>query len=129
MVHPLRLLRIALEAERLRLGLHAGRTVRRAVMGCIGLVLLVGAFGFGHVAAWYWLRETLVPKYVALIFAGTDLLFALLLFVLASRSTAGLAEVEALAVRRRALDDATDALRISAVIGRLLGQLLRSPPR
>jgi hypothetical protein len=128
-VHPLRLLRIALEAERLRLGLHAGRTVRRAVMGCIALALLFGALGFGHVAAWYWLRETLVPKYVALIFAGADLLLALLLFLLAFRSAPGLAEVEALAVRRRALDDATDALRISAVLGRLLGLLLRSPPR
>jgi hypothetical protein len=128
-VHPLRLLRIALEAERLRLGLHASRTVRRAVMGCIALILLLGALGFGHVAAWYWLREYLAAQYVALIFAGTDLLFALLLFLLASRSTPGLAEVEALAVRRQALDNATDAVRISAVLGQLLGHLLRSPPR
>ena len=128
-VHPLRLVRIALEAERLRLGLHAKRTAGRVVMGSIALALLLGALGFGHIAAWFWLRDYLAGQYVALIFAGIDLLFALLLFLLAFRSSPGLAEVEALAVRRRALESATETLRISALLARLFEHWLRSPPR
>jgi hypothetical protein len=128
-VHPLRLVRIALEAEQLRLGLHARRTASRVVMGSVALALLLGALGFGHVAAWYWLRVYLQAQYVALIFAGIDLLFALLLFLIAFRSSPGLAEVEALAVRRRALESATEALSLSALLVRLVEQWFRSPPR
>jgi hypothetical protein len=125
-VNPLRLLRIALEAERLRIGLHARRTAGRVVMGSIALALLLGGLGFGHVAAWYWLRSYLLGQYVALIFTGVDLLLALLLFLLAFRSAPGLAEVEALAVRRRALEQAGESLTITALIFRVLEQLLRS---
>ncbi|MGA3003240.1 MAG: hypothetical protein ABSE20_16125 [Acetobacteraceae bacterium] len=128
-MHPLRLLRIALEAERLRMGLHARRVAGRVVMGSIALVLLLGGLGFGHVAAWFWLRSYLAGQYVALIFAGVDLVIALLLFLVAFRSSPGLAEVEALAVRRRALESATEALSISALMLRLLEQLLRSRSR
>jgi hypothetical protein len=128
-VHPLRLLRIALEAERLRIGLHARRTAGRVVMGSIALALLLGALGFGHVAAWFWLQSYLAGQYVALIFVGIDLLSALLLFLLAFRSAPGLAEVEALAVRRRALAQAGESLTITALIVRVLEQLMRSRPR
>jgi hypothetical protein len=128
-MHPLRLLRIAFEAERLRIGLHIRRTAARVAMGIVALVLVVGALGFGHVAAWYWLRQYMVGQYVALIFAGIDLLLALLLFLLAFRSSPGLAEVEALAVRRNALESATQAVSLSALIVRLVQQLTRSRPR
>jgi uncharacterized membrane protein len=128
-VHPLRLLRIALEAERLRIGLHVRRTAARIVMGIIALVLVLGALGFGHIAAWYWLREHMAGQYVGLIFAGTDLLFALLFFVLAFRSSPGLGEIEALAVRRRALESATESLSMSALVIRLVQQLTRSRRR
>jgi len=111
------------------MGLHAKRAAGRVAMGCIALALLLGALGFGHVAAWFWLRDYLAGQYVALIFASVDLLFALLLLLLASRSSPGLAEVEALAVRRRALESATETLRISTLLARLLEQWLRSPPR
>jgi hypothetical protein len=113
----------------LRLSQKAKRTVARVVMGCIALALLLGAIGFGHVAAWYWLRGYLVGQYVALIFVGFDLLFALLLGLFALRSAPGMAEVEALAVRRRALEDATETLTISALLIRFFEHLIRSRPR
>ena len=128
-MHPFRLLRIALEAERLRISLHARRTAGRVAMGTIALALLLGGLGFGHVAAWYWLRGYLLGQYVALIFVGVDLLFALVLFLLAFRSSPGLAEVEALAVRRRALEQAGESLTIAALIARVLEQLIRSRRR
>jgi hypothetical protein len=111
------------------MGLHARRVAGRVVMGSIALVLLLGGLGFGHVAAWFWLRSYLAGQYVALIFAGVDLVIALLLFLVAFRSSPGLAEVEALAVRRRALESATEALSISALMLRLLEQLMRSRSR
>jgi hypothetical protein len=127
-MHPLRLVRIAIEAERLRFGLHARRTAGRVVMASIALALLLGGLGFGHVAAWFWLRESLAAQYVAMIFAGIDLLFALLLFLFAFRSSPGLAEREALAVRRRALQQAGDSLTMTALIVRVVQQLVRSRP-
>jgi hypothetical protein len=128
-LHPFRLIRVAIEAEMLRLGLHARRTAGRAVLGCIAVALMLGAIGFGHVAVWFWLRNYLAEQYVALIFAGIDLFLALLLFLLAFRSSPGLAELEALAVRRRALENATQTLSISALLVRLFEQWFRSAPR
>jgi len=128
-MHPFRLLRIAFEAERLRISSHVRRTARRVVMGSIALALLLAALVFGHVAAWYWLRTYMAGQYVALIFVGVELLLALVLFLLAFRSSPGLAEVEALAVRRRALEQAGGSLTITALIVRVLERLFRSRPR
>jgi hypothetical protein len=105
-----------MEAEALRLRLHLKRAATRAVLVSIAVALLLGALAFGHIAAWYWLREYLAAKYVGLIFAGIDLLLALVLALLAAWCRPGEAELEALALRRRALDDATD---FSALLLRL----------
>jgi hypothetical protein len=128
-VHPLRLLRIALEAEQLRIGLHLRRTAIRVVMGSIALTLLLGALGFGHIAAWYWLRTHLLAQYVALIFAGFDLLFALVFFIIAFRSSPGLAEIEATAVRRNALRQAGESVTMTAMLVRVFEVLFRRRSR
>ena len=110
----------------LRLSYQARRTANRFVFGCFAAALLLGAVGFLHVAAWYWLREFLAGKYVALIFGGVDLLVAVILAVLASRSTPGRLELEALDVRRRALDDAAGSLTISSLLVRVIDLLISS---
>jgi hypothetical protein len=125
-VRSLRLLRLAYEAETMRLRHHARRTISRLVLGCFALVLLLGAAAFGHVAAWYWLRTYMAGQYVALIFAGIDLLLAAVLATLAARSTAGHLEVEALEVRRRALDDAAGSLSLMAIAVRVAELVMRS---
>jgi hypothetical protein len=125
-VLPLSLLLIAMEAEMLRLRHQAKRIVRRALIGGVALAMLLGALAFGHLAAWYWLRAVLPGQYVALIFMGTDMLFALGLALLAVRSAPGVVELEALAVRRRALNDAAETMTVSALLIRLIGQLVRS---
>jgi hypothetical protein len=125
---PLRLIRIAMEAEALRLTHQVKRTVVRAALGYTALVLFLGAVAFAHVAAWYWLRDFMAGQYAGLIFAGADLLFALILAILAFRSSPGRVELEALAIRRRALDDAAGSLTVTALLIRLVDQLIRSRP-
>jgi len=90
------------------------------------MALLLAAVGFAHVAVWNWLRQSLAAQYVAAIFAGADLVLALVLGVLAVRSVPGRVELEALAVRRRALEEAAASVTISALIVRLFDQLIRS---
>ena len=60
------------------------------------------ALAFAHLAAWFWLRETLPAHQVALLFAGADLGLAVVVVWLAWRSAPGAAEREAEALRRLA---------------------------
>jgi hypothetical protein len=120
MFRPIRLAGIALSAELLRLRYRARRTATRALMGLFALLLLLGVLFFAHVAAWYWLRQTMPGHFVALIFVGVDLLLALIMGGLASRSSPGMAEVGALAVRDRALEDAAASVSLSALAVRVL---------
>ena len=126
---PLRLLRVALEAEALRLGQQARRTVIRVVLGYFALVLMFGAVAFLHVAAWFWLRTMLPAQTAGLIFAGADLVAGLILMALALRSAPGIVEREALAVRRQALEDAAGSLSVSAMLIQLFGRLFLSRGR
>src|SRR6478752_3012672 len=102
-MHPLRLARIAAEAEGLRLRFVAKRIATRAMLGFIALIFLLGTVTFCHVAAWYWLRQSWQGPQAALILAGADLVLAAILGLLAARSAPGRIELEALAVRQRAL--------------------------
>ena len=114
-MRALRLARIAAEAEGLRLRHSAQRTVVRAILGLIALAFLFGALVFGQIAAWYWLRMSWDRPATALILAGAELVLAAMLGLLAARSSPGRIEVEALAVRRRALESATSSLAFSAL--------------
>ncbi len=116
---PFRLVRIALEAEALRLSHLVRRMAIRVLLACVALALLLGALAFAHVAIWVWLSQSLPTLDVALIFAGADLLLAVVFGVMASRSTPAKVELEALAVRRRALDDAAGSLTLTAMLVRL----------
>lgn len=116
--------RAALRAEGLRMQAQARRTARRAALAAIALLLLSGALIFGHVALWFWLRESLPRAQAAGVLAGGDLLGALLLGGLAALSRPGPAEREARAIRERALDDLTDSLSAPALIWRLIELVL-----
>ena len=119
-MRALRLARVAAEAEGLRLRERMRRTAMRAAFGIVAMGFLAAAVVFAHVAAWFWLRVAWEAQYAALIVAGADLLLAILLALLAARSSPGRIELEALAVRRRAIDSATSTLAFSALAMRLL---------
>jgi len=124
-MRPLRLARVAAEAEGVRLRQLARRTVFRAVCGIVALVFLAGALGFCHFAVWFWLRQSFAPPAAALIIAGGDLLLAIVLGVLAARSSPGRVEVEALAVRRRAVESITGSIALTTLGTQLLGLAIR----
>ena len=119
-MRALRLARVAAEAEGLRLRERMRRTAMRAAFGIVAMGFLAAAVIFAHVAAWFWLRVAWEAQYAALIVAGADLLLAILLAVLAARSSPGRIELEALAVRRRAIDSAASTLAFSALAMQLL---------
>jgi len=119
-MRTLRLARIAAEAEGLRLRSSAQRTVVRAILGLVGLAFLFGALVFGQIAAWYWLRMSWDRPGAALILGGAELVLAAVFGLLAARSSPGRIEVEALAVRRRALESATSGLAFSALVTQLV---------
>jgi uncharacterized membrane protein len=120
MLRPLRLARIAAEAEGLRLRYIARRTAIRAVIGLIALVFLLGALAFFHIAFWFWLRRHFESPATSLIVAGADLLIALLCGLLAARSSPSRLEREALDVRRRALENATSTLAYTTLAAQAL---------
>ena len=93
------------------------------------LCLFLAAFGFLHVAVWCWLAETMPARTVALIIAGGDLLLGLVLGVWAACSGASTAEREALALRRRALENVWGTLSLSALALQVFNLFMRSRPR
>jgi hypothetical protein len=88
---------------------------------------------------WHWsrsaswparLRHYFEPPQSALILAGIDVALAVLLALLAARSTPSRAELEALAVRHRAVEGITASLAFSAIamqLLRLATQFVRRP--
>lgn len=124
-MRSLRLARIAAEAEGLRLRYTAQRTVNRVIMGVLALAFLLGAVIFGHIALWYWLRQWFDRPAAALIIAGGELVLAAILGLLAARSSPGRIEAEALALRRRALENATSGFAVSALLTQLLPLAIR----
>jgi len=105
-VRPVRLARIAAEAEGLRLHRLVRRIFLRAALGVIAFLFLLGAIVFIHIAVWYWLRIGLAQGFYATagILGGADLLVAIILGFAATRSSPSRVELEALEVRRKAIE-------------------------
>ncbi len=119
-MRTLRLARVAAEAEGLRLRYSARRAATRAVLALVALGLFFCALVFLQIAAWYWLRVSWDRPAAALILAGAEVVVAGLLGMLAARSSPGRLEIEALAVRNRALEGATGSLAFSALATQVL---------
>jgi hypothetical protein len=125
-----RLARVAADAELLRLRLRARRAAVRAILALVALGFLAGAAVFCHLALWYWLRHYFEPPQSALILAGIDVVLAIILVLLAARSTPSRTELEALDVRHRAVEGITASLAFSALamqLLRLATQFVRRP--
>ena len=124
-MRPLRLARIAAEAEALRLRHRARRAAIRAMLAVVATAFVIGAVAFLHIAVWSWLRKSWDAPYVALTLAAADLVVAVLLGLLAARAAPSQIELEALAVRERALEGATTAIAWSTLAVQLLRVLNR----
>ena len=124
-MRTLQLARIAAEAEGLRLRKTAQRNGVRMVLGVGALGFVLSAITFCHIAAWCRLIVSWDQPVAALIIAAADLVLAAVLALLAMRSSPRRVEVEALALRRQALDHATTSLTIPALVAPLLPLAVR----
>ncbi len=127
-----RLLQVALQAETLRWKAMATRTVTRVAMAGVALLFLTGALIFAHLAAWVWLRSAQGFSDVATAgsMAGGDLLIGAILLFLAARAGPGRTEVEALELRRQAIQgigSGASLLELLIRLVRIVNLLLRRP--
>ena len=110
------LLRVAAEAELVRLRAMMARQGRRAAFGLVALIFTFGVLTLAEVAGWQALRLQFEPIATTLILLGINLVIAALCGLLAARSSPGHADQEALRVRRQALDAARGSLAFTAAI-------------
>jgi hypothetical protein len=117
-MRPVRLARIAAEAEGVRLRGLATRIATRVVLAVVALVFIIGAIVFAHVAAWYEIRAGLDQTFLITtgIMGGADLLIAIILGLLASRSRPSRVEREALEVRRQAIQGISGTLSVTQML-------------
>ena len=97
------LIRIAAQAEAIRIRRFAKRQITRAVLGVIALIFLAAALGSAHAAGYFGLRSVVAPVFAALIVLGVDIVLCLVCVVLAIGNRPSAVEREALVVRRQAL--------------------------
>lgn len=126
-MRPVRLVRIAAEAEAVRLRGKMQRTAVRAGMGFGALIFLLGVLFFVHMTIWYWLRNTLYWSETAAAATLTllDLVIAILLGVMAMRSTPSRVETEALEVRQNAWQSLVSTMAISTALVPVLRMVVR----
>ncbi len=122
-----RLLRIAAEAEVLRLRRLARRNVIRAVVAAVAGVFFFGALCWFEVATYFWVHLNLGRISSTLIVVGGNLLVALLLLAIAGLAWGrpGRVEIEALEVRERAQQQLEGIASATVALAGPAGRLLR----
>jgi hypothetical protein len=123
-VRSIKLLRLALDAELLRLRAMMARQGRRAIFAAIALIFALAVLALAEATGWLALRHRVESIPATLILLGVNLVIAAIFGVLAARSSPTSTEQEALRVRRQALDAARGALAFTAAVPavtRLLG--------
>ena len=110
------LLKLALDAEILRLRAMAARQGRRAAFGSIALIFSLAVLALAEVAGWQGLRLCVEAIPTTLILLGINFVIAAVFGLLAARSSPGHAEREALQVRQQALDAARGSLFITTAL-------------
>ncbi|HEY0421799.1 MAG TPA: hypothetical protein VGC82_00570 [Rhodopila sp.] len=119
------LLKVAAEAEILRIQFMLKRQGVRAAFGLVALIFVLGVLVLANVAAWQVLRLYIEPIYATLVMLGVNLVIAVIFGILAARSSPSSTERDALQVRQRALREARSSLALGALVP-VAGVLLRS---
>ena len=108
------LVKIAAEAEVLRLRSMLARQARRAAFGVGALIFSLALLALAEIAGWQALRLFVESIPATLMLLVINLVIAAVLAAIAARSSPSHAERELLRVRRDALDGAKGALSITA---------------
>ncbi len=109
-------LRIAAEAEILRLRHLLARQGRRAAFGAVGAFFGLSVIVLADVIFWQLLRLYVTAIYATLILLGVNLILTAIFAALASWSSPGRAEEAALRIRRDALQGARGSLVLTAAL-------------
>jgi hypothetical protein len=115
-VRSVNLLKIAFDAELLRLRAMMARQGRRAAFAVIALIFALVVLALAEATGWLALRHRFESIPATLILLGGNLVIAVIFGVLAAWSSPGHTEQEALRVRRQALDGARGALAFTAAV-------------
>jgi hypothetical protein len=115
-VRSINLLKLALDAEILRLRAMATRQGRRAAFGSIALIFSLAVLALAEIAGWQGLRLCAEAIPTTLILLGINLVIAAVFGLLVARSSPGHAEREARQVRQQALDAARGSLFITTAL-------------
>jgi hypothetical protein len=115
-VRSVNLLKVAFDAELLRLRAMMARQGRRAAFAVIALTFALIVLALAEATGWLALRHRFESIPATLILLGVNLVIAAISGVLATRSLPGQPEQEALRVRRQALDAARGALAFTAAV-------------
>jgi hypothetical protein len=110
------LVKVAAEAEILRVQHMLKRQGMRAAFGLAGFIFILGALVLVHIIGWQVLRLYVSAIYASLIMVAVDVVIAAIFGLLAARSSPSRQEREAFDVRRRALHEARSSLALSALI-------------
>ena len=115
-MRSINLLKLAFEAELLRLRAMMARQGRRAAFGALAVVFGLAVLVWAEAAGWQALLIKFEPLPATFILLGVNLVIAAACGVLAARSTPGHTECEALRVRRQALEAARGSLVFTAAV-------------
>jgi hypothetical protein len=110
------LVKVAAQAEVLRIQHMVKRQGVRAALSLAALIFIVGALASANVAGWQVARMYVEPIYASLIMLGVNLLIGIIFGLLAARSSPSQHEREALEVRQRALREARSSLALGAAV-------------
>jgi hypothetical protein len=110
------LIKVAIEAEILRYKSMAARHGRRAAFGVVALIFGLGFLISLEIAGWQTIRMYILPIYATLCVMGFNLLVAAGFAMVALRSSPGWGEIDALEVRKKAVQGLQTSLTISALV-------------
>jgi hypothetical protein len=119
------LVRVAAEAELLRIQHMLKRQGVRAAFGVIAAAFAVGVLVLCNVAGWQVLRWYVQPIYATLILLGVNAVVMTMFAALAARSSPSHTEREALRIRQQAIQEARSSFALTALVP-LAGTFLRS---
>jgi predicted histidine transporter YuiF (NhaC family) len=123
MARSVQLAKVAGQAELLRLRRRGRRIAVRAGFGVVATVFLLGALAAAHVAGAIELSQYVAPVWAVLIIAAIDLVIAIVLGILASRSAPDRIEREAQQVSEEARSQLMELATFTSLIGPALRML------
>ena len=115
-MRTLRLARVAAEAEQLRIKRIIRRQAIRAALGLVGGIFLLAALAWLHVLVWFALVHSLHPILRSVVLVAIDVVLALILLLLAMRSSPDPIEREALELRRESVAQLRATMTTAALI-------------